>query len=54
MTWLNLFDSNLASKMWKFSNLSQQKDFKKCKYTKQTILSALGKVLIKDDFVDKI
>lgn len=40
--------------MWKFSNFSQQKDFKKCKYTKQIILSASGKVLIEDDFVDEI
>lgn len=40
--------------MWKFSNLSQLKDLKKCKSTKQTVLSASGKVLIEDDFVDKI
>lgn len=40
--------------MWKSSNLSLLKDFKKCKYTKQTVLSASGKVLIEDDFVDKI
>lgn len=53
-TWLNLFDYNLTSKMWKISNLSQLKDFIKCKYTKQTILSTSGKVLIEDDFVDKI